>query len=63
MDTVLVTGGAGYIGSHVVLALRSAGRAMKNWRLLSEADKRRSTILATIAQARPISSSSFHKWP
>lgn len=27
MDTVLVTGGAGYIGSHAVLALRAAGRA------------------------------------
>ncbi|MFV3131427.1 UDP-glucose 4-epimerase GalE [Niveispirillum sp. KHB5.9] len=26
METVLVTGGAGYIGSHVVLALRAAGR-------------------------------------
>ena len=26
MDTVLVTGGAGYIGSHAVLALRDAGR-------------------------------------
>ncbi len=26
METVLVTGGAGYIGSHVVLALRDAGR-------------------------------------
>ncbi|AUN33925.1 UDP-glucose 4-epimerase GalE [Niveispirillum cyanobacteriorum] len=28
MDTVLVTGGAGYIGSHAVLALRAAGRAV-----------------------------------
>lgn len=28
MDTVLVTGGAGYIGSHAVLALRSSGRAV-----------------------------------
>ncbi|MCG5238971.1 UDP-glucose 4-epimerase GalE [Azospirillum doebereinerae] len=27
-ETVLVTGGAGYIGSHVVLALRDAGRAV-----------------------------------
>lgn len=28
MKTVLVTGGAGYIGSHVVLALRDAGRSV-----------------------------------
>lgn len=28
MDTVLVTGGAGYIGSHAVLALRAAGRSV-----------------------------------
>jgi len=28
MDTVLVTGGAGYIGSHTVLALQAAGRAV-----------------------------------
>lgn len=28
MNPVLVTGGAGYIGSHVVLALRDAGRAV-----------------------------------
>lgn len=28
MDTVLVTGGAGYIGSHAVLALLAAGRAV-----------------------------------
>ncbi len=28
MTTVLVTGGAGYIGSHAVLALRDAGRSV-----------------------------------
>jgi UDP-glucose 4-epimerase len=40
MDAVLVTGGAGYIGSHAVLALRAAGRPVVVLDNLSTGNKR-----------------------